>query len=745
MLVAGVTAAVLISTGCEGDRRSFLGTGVGIGPCAGDCNQAFLDQANVDAVRLLASEVEQILAQAAAEAQAQGAPATVAVVDRVGNVLGIYQMDDAPELMLVSTSAPNGVVRTAPDRALDLDAGEVNALTAQGRQVRTGLEELQVPSTLGAVAKAISGAYLSSEGNAFGTRTANQIVQEHFNPGEFEQPGGPLFGVQFSQLACSDLARRESDGAHGPKRSPLGLSADPGGLPLYKNGVVVGGIGVIADGIYGIDPVVTDTDRDLDEIIAIAGTAFFAAPRDRRGDRITVEGKNFRFTDVDFEATRTAGNGPASLAGLPGRLVSLRRYTDQIGPNIRPGVAFGTPASGFVPSTDPAFDGLNAFELVEPAPAGLPATQRRFPPRAGTDAPRASDGVTTAAPLSATEVEAILRNAVRVARQGRAQIRRPVGAQIHVTVSVVDTEGAVLGILRTHDGPVFGTDVSLQKARTAAFFSRPDAAQQLAAAGQVTYLDSRPQEPVITDLFQARDVNGDGVANADDSVAFDRYLAAVQSLFGNDALTGQVAFADRSGGNLSRPFFPDGVRGNPPGPLSKPFAQWSPFSTGLQLDLVYENIAQHVASTLPDISGVPDVRVGCGGPPNPAVAAVLPFATTVPRVLNNGLQIFPGSVPIYRNVNGTPVLVGAIGVSGDGVDQDDMVAFLGVNNASRELGGSIINAPVAIRADNLVANNVRLRYVQCPQAPQAPNPPADIASALFPVFPSSDDRVCEGL
>ncbi len=39
----------------------------------------------------------------------------------------------------------------------------------------------------------------------------------------------------------------------GPKRSPLGLSADPGGFPLYKDGTVVGGVGVIADDLYSVD------------------------------------------------------------------------------------------------------------------------------------------------------------------------------------------------------------------------------------------------------------------------------------------------------------------------------------------------------------------------------------------------------------------------------------------------------------------------------------------------------------
>src|SRR3546814_6196129 len=64
------------------------------------------------------------------------------------------------------------------------------------------------------------------------------IVQEHFPPAPTTAglESGPLFGVQFSQLPCSDLAARFGAGGAaaliGPKRSPLGLSADPGGLPL---------------------------------------------------------------------------------------------------------------------------------------------------------------------------------------------------------------------------------------------------------------------------------------------------------------------------------------------------------------------------------------------------------------------------------------------------------------------------------------------------------------------------------
>ena len=62
-------------------------------------------------------------------------------------------------------------------------------------------------------------------------------------------------------------------------------------------------------------------------------------------------------------------------------------------------------------------------------------------------------------------------------------------------------------------------------------------------------------------------------------------------------------------------------------------------------------------------------------------------------------------------------MIGAIGVSGDGVNQDDMIAFLGVHEAGVELGGRIDNAPTDMRADMLAPQGVRLRYVQCPQSP----------------------------
>ena len=92
----------------------------------------------------------------------------------------------------------------------------------QGRVVPGG-------AVAGAIAKAITGAYLSSSGNAFSTRTASMIVQEHFPPSAAARglESGPLFGVQFSQLPCSDLSSRFGAPGAGRLHRPEALAARP--------------------------------------------------------------------------------------------------------------------------------------------------------------------------------------------------------------------------------------------------------------------------------------------------------------------------------------------------------------------------------------------------------------------------------------------------------------------------------------------------------------------------------------
>jgi uncharacterized protein GlcG (DUF336 family) len=428
-------------------------------------------------------------------------------------------------------------------------------------------------------------------------------------------------------------------------------------LPLYKNGAVVGGVGAIADGLYGYDINIRNTDTDDDELIAIAGATGFDAPVDIRANRITVDGKTLRYTDRSASALASTPAGAASFAAINGTLGVLVAVPGYAGAAVTAGQAYGAAASGYRVDTAGLFAPVNAVILVDAANAP------RFAPRAGTE------GATA---LSANEVQVLLRNALQVATRARAQIRRPLDSFAQVTVSVVDSNGVILGVARTADAPIFGTDVSLQKARSAMFFSHASAGSDLAAT---------PAN------LQSTSIAG--------------YVAAARNFVGASALTGQYAITDRAIGNLARPFFPDGNDGAGNGPLSRPFGQWSPFSTGLQLDLVFNNLASHILFL--NGLGAADTGVGCTG---------LPVGATGINRLANGLQIFPGSVPIYRS----STLVGGIGVSGDGIDQDDMIAFLGLHNAGVELGTGIGNAPSAMRSDRLSPQGVRLRYVNCPFA-----------------------------
>ncbi len=140
---------------------------------------------------------------------------------------------------------------------------------------------------------------------------------------------------------------------------------------------------------------------------------------------------------------------------------------------------FGQPESGIRPDGDVNFPGRDAFVLVDET------NTLRFPPKNGTDA-----AVVGGAVLTESEVRTLLQSALDVANRARAQIRRPVGSQARVTISVVDSQGQILGVARTRDAPLFGTDVSLQKARTAAFMSSNTAAAFIATLPDAKYLST---------------------------------------------------------------------------------------------------------------------------------------------------------------------------------------------------------------------------------------------------------------
>ena len=414
------------------------------------------------------------------------------------------------------------------------------------------------PATQGAIAvsKAGTAVFLSSAGEALTSRTAGFILQQHFPPGIENTPPGPLVGVGFSSMAFSDVnCLRNPDGSRIPGTR---LYGSPGGVPLYKDGILVAGIGVT-----GAGPEIEDgriTGPDINESVALAGQVGYEPREEILASNIFVGGIRLPYV------SSAPGSSPPS--GTP----------DASGLVAPPPVSWPTAVMGGV------LGEVHSPIIADPARGTIEGQPR----------------------LSAGEVREIISNAAARTLVTRAGIRLPEGQAAEVFISVVsnpNTPGqapVVLGTFRTPDATVFSWDVSVQKARTALFFSS----------------DGR-------------------------------------------------AFSTRTVGFLAQSAYPPGIDGEPAGPFN-----------GLQ-----ERFSGPIIS-------------GSG-----AVNGNLP----------DGITIFPGGFPLYRN----GVLIGAIEVSGDGVDQDDLISSSGTAG---------FQPSPAIRADNFTYLGARLPYANFPRAPML-NPP----------------------
>ena len=158
-----------------------------------------------------------------------------------------------------------------------------------------------------ALSLARTGAFFSNDQAPLSSRTVNTISREHFPNGVPNQPAAPLFGIENTNRGCDLNATFLSEvpparNAAGTGPGP-GITVIPGGIPVFKNGPLVGGLGVA-----GIDP-------DAAEFAAVSATAntqfFVPLPLPPPG-AVFINGVRLPFVR---QTSRPAGTAAASSPG----------------------------------------------------------------------------------------------------------------------------------------------------------------------------------------------------------------------------------------------------------------------------------------------------------------------------------------------------------------------------------------------------------------------------------------------
>jgi len=115
-------------------------------------------------------------------------------------------------------------------------------------------------------------------GTAITNRTISFGAQPLFPPGIDGSGPGPFFN-----LFLSDVANPCSQGAQPSNANQSGIVFFPGSLPLYKNGVLVGGLGVSGDGV------------DQDDYVTFHGAQGFLPPSNIQADNYSIQGVRMPF------------------------------------------------------------------------------------------------------------------------------------------------------------------------------------------------------------------------------------------------------------------------------------------------------------------------------------------------------------------------------------------------------------------------------------------------------------------
>jgi uncharacterized protein GlcG (DUF336 family) len=612
-----------------------------------------------DTETLSASDVGTLLSRAAAASASNDA--IIAIVDRNGTILGVRVESGVSQNIVGSqtmlTYAVDGAVSLARTGAFfasdqapltSRTVQDISQSTITQREVNSNPDVFSNPLLYGPGFVAPIGTRGHFPANINDTPQVDLFEIEHTNrdtinhPGPSGIPGGPdeillpsRFNVPTQFLAPGVIpgVNYVAPNSYGftvfgnTAAQPRGIATLPGGIPIYKNGELVGGIGVFFPG---------QTGSAQEENSALSST-FDPSKPDR-----AQEAEFIAYSAVGgapasgFGVPTVAGIGlPPGITGLPfGRIDLVGIQLDIFGPDGRMGPQFLASLASTYGTGNPN-DGVN-----------IPVTSTGTLLLSGN--PVASgllvvphDGVEPGVHLTGQDVQQVINQAVSESFLIHAAIRLPIGVAAKYVIAVADTQGNVLGLFREQDATVFSINVAVSKARDQAYYANP---------AQLQPIDMVPGVPA------------------------------------------GAAFSPRTFRFLSLPRLPEGINAQPPGPFSQLNDGGSDLVSGTQVGPTLP------ASAFQSVVGHDSF--------NPQTTFHSPF-----NIANqSGIVFFPGGTPLYKTgPNGQPVLVGALGISGDGVTQDDVDTF----EAAQGFG-----PPVNLQADQFFFRGLRLPFIQFDRNPE---------------------------
>jgi uncharacterized protein GlcG (DUF336 family) len=295
----------------------FVAFCVAASGCGGGVNAPPPPQVTTQVASLTSTDVQAIVQAAASSVSV---PLVISVVDRAGNVLAVYDKANAPATGIANFG------KSAP------------------------ADELSV-------ALARTAAFFSNDQGPLSSRTVRYISGIHFPPGVMNVASADLYGIENTNRGCSFnttfipdkfVPRATLISGTSPGLGIITGKADildgdatavnPGGVPLFKAGEAVGGVGVVAAG----------TDMNVAEFAAFTGAngAGFIPTSLPPPGAVVIGGITVPFV---LQTTQPAGTSAGSADGS-----YVKGPASSLGP---------VPEEDLIPETNGKVGGLSASEV----------------------------------------------------------------------------------------------------------------------------------------------------------------------------------------------------------------------------------------------------------------------------------------------------------------------------------------------------------------------------------------------